>query len=212
MRGGWSGLRVSRRRMLAGAGALWALPAHAVAGSVRVVLQFDSGSVVLDIFAHQAPISSADFLRYVDANAYDGGAITRTVRADNDHGATRIDVVQGGVRPGAAPLPPVAHETTKATGLRHLDGTISLPRDKPGSGSGAEFFICIGDQPSLDFGGGRNPDGQGFAAFGRVVSGMDIVRAVWRMDASGPSPDAYTAGQMLRHPVRIVTARRAAPA
>jgi len=130
------------------------------------------------------------------------------VRADNDHGKTRIDVVQGGVRAGAKILPPVAHETTRATGLRRLDGTLSLPRDKPGSGSGAEFFICIGDQPSLDFGGGRNPDGQGFAAFGRVVSGMDIVRAVWRMDGGGPSPDAYTAGQMLRVPVPIVSARR----
>jgi peptidyl-prolyl cis-trans isomerase A (cyclophilin A) len=93
--------------------------------------------------------------------------------------------------------------------LRHLDGTLSVPRDKVGTGSGSEFFICVGDQPSLDFGGHRNADGQGFAAFGRVVAGMDLVRAIWRLDATGPSPDAYTAGQMLAHPVRIVSASRA---
>jgi peptidyl-prolyl cis-trans isomerase A (cyclophilin A) len=95
------------------------------------------------------------------------------------------------------------------TGLRHVDGTISLPRDGVGSGSGAEFFICIGDQPGLDFGGRRNKDGQGFAAFGRVVAGMDIVRGIWRMKADGPSPDAYTMGQILPHPATILSARRA---
>ena len=130
-------------------------------------------------------------------------------RADNDHGATRIDVVQGGVRADVVALPPVPHESTKLTGLRHLDGTVSIPRDAVGTGSGSGFFICIGAQPSLNFGGGRNKDGQGFAAFGRVAAGMDLVRDIWRADASGPSPDAYTRGQILLHPVRILSARRA---
>ena len=200
-----------RRTILAGGAACLAWPAYATPERVRIRLDLDAGRVELDLFTRQAPISAADFLRYVDARAYDGGAITRVVRADNDHGKTRIDVVQGGIRQDAAKLPPVAHETTRRTGLRHGDGTLSMPRDTPGTGSGAEFFICIGPQPSLDFGGGRNPDGQGFAAFGQVVSGMQLVRAVWRMDAGGPSPDAYTAGQMLRHPARILAAARLPP-
>ncbi len=202
-------MKSGRRHVLAAAVMTLAHPAWAYADRQRVRLDLQAGPVELDLFVRQAPLSAADFLHYVDARAYDGGAITRVVRADNDHGASRIDVVQGGVRPGTAALPPIAHETTKATGILHLDGTISLPRDKPGSGSGAGFFICIGDQPSLDFGGGRNPDGQGFAAFGRVVAGMDIVRAIWRMDGSGPSPDPYTAGQMLRVPAPIISVRRA---
>ena len=86
---------------------------------------------------------------------------------------------------------------------------MSLPRDGVGTATGAEFFVCVGDQPALDFGGLRNADGQGFAAFGRVVSGMEVVRRIWTSDASGPSTDPYTAGQMLRGPVAILGAHRA---
>jgi peptidyl-prolyl cis-trans isomerase A (cyclophilin A) len=200
-------MMLQRRHALGGAAALFVSAAHAGEDRRRVRLILKDGAIDIDLDVRHAPLSSAAFLRCVDAKAYDGGAITRTVRADNDHGATRIDVIQGGTRPGTGPFPTVAHETTRQTGLRHLDGTISLPRDKVGTATGAEFFICIGEQPSLDFGGGRNADGQGFAAFGRVVSGMDLVRTVWRMDAGGPSPDAYTAGQMLRRPALIVSAR-----
>jgi peptidyl-prolyl cis-trans isomerase A (cyclophilin A) len=207
-------MRFSRRGVITGAAALIAAPAcaaapaHAAAPVPRVAMLLAHGTVLIDLFTHQAPVSATDFLRYADARYYDGGSFTRTVRADNDHGAARIDVVQGGIRQGVKPFPPVAHETTLLTGIRHLDGTISLPRDTPGTGSGAEFFICIGAQSSLDFGGRRNPDGKGFAAFGRVVSGMDLIREIWRMDATGPSPDAYTAGQMITRPPRIISVRR----
>jgi peptidyl-prolyl cis-trans isomerase A (cyclophilin A) len=204
---------VSRRHLLGGAGLLVSGPALAgrmLPGrrlpAVRFVLE--SGRIDIELEAARAPLSSDDFLRYVDGHFYDDGRFTRTVRADNDHGAARIDVVQGGVRPGVTPMAPIAHESTQMTGLKHLDGVISLPRDKVGTGSGAEFFICIGDQPALDFGGRRNADGQGFAAFGRVIAGMDLVRSIWRADASGPSPDTYTQGQMLRQPVRILSATR----
>ena len=197
----------TRRLVLSGMAASWARAAGAVNDRRRVRLTMQGGTVELDIFTRQAPLSSAAFLACVDARAYDGGAFTRTVRADNDHGVVRIDVVQGGTRPGTEPFPPVLHESTRQTGVRHVDGTISLPRDKVGSATGAEFFICIGDQPALDFGGRRNPDGQGFAAFGRVMSGMEVVRAVWHADARGASPDAYTAGQMLTAPVMILSAR-----
>jgi peptidyl-prolyl cis-trans isomerase A (cyclophilin A) len=172
-----------------------------------VTLETPLGSILIRVQTSKAPVSGGDFLKYVTYGSYNGGRFFRVVRPDNDHGTPPIDVVQGGVRPGAAVGAPVAHETTAVTGLRHLNGTVSLTRDKPGSGSGSEFFICVGDQPALDFGGRRNPDGQGFAAFGQVTDGMDLVRKIWGMDASGASDDKYTYGQILRRPVEIVTAR-----
>jgi peptidyl-prolyl cis-trans isomerase A (cyclophilin A) len=201
-------ITMSRRHAFGGAALLVAGPALAARALPRVRFVLEAGQIDIELDSARAPLSSGDFLHYVALGFYDNGRFTRTVRVDNDHGATRIDVVQGGIRPGVTPLAPIAHESTRQTGLRHLDGTISLPRDTVGTASGAEFFICIGDQPSLDYGGGRNADGQGFAAFGRVTAGMDRVRAIWRADASGPSPDLYTQGQMLRRPVRILSATR----
>ena len=166
------------------------------------------GVIVLELHTDRAPLSTTDFLKYVDARAYDGGRFFRVVRPNNDRGHPRIDVVQGGTRPNAHQGPPIKHESTAITGLRHLDGTVSLTRDAPGTGSGAEFFICIGPQPGLDFGGTRNPDRQGFAAFGQVITGMDVVRRIWVLDASGHSDDPYTTGQILRAPVPIIAARR----
>jgi peptidyl-prolyl cis-trans isomerase A (cyclophilin A) len=129
---------------------------------------------------------------------------------ENDNGTPPISVIQGGVQDPARALPPVRHETTAETGLRHEDGVISLARTEPGTGGGSAFFICIGDQPSLDFGGMRNPDGQGFAAFGRVVRGMDVVHAIHGRAADAASDSAYTAGQILTTPVTILEARRKA--
>jgi peptidyl-prolyl cis-trans isomerase A (cyclophilin A) len=194
---------VSRRLVMMGAAA-----AMVPGGSVPLVrLETRLGSILIRVQTPNAPVSVGDFLKYVANGSYNGGRFFRVVRPDNDHGTPQIDVVQGGVRPGAAIAAPVAHETTQVTGLRHLDGTVSLTRDKPGSGSGSEFFICVGAQPVLDFGGKRNPDGQGFAAFGQVTSGMDVVRKIWGMEASGASEDRYTAGQILRRPVKILSAR-----
>ena len=198
----------TRRQVIAGGAALVAWPAHGAPAAVRVELVVAGGTIAIDVDLARAPVSAADFLRYIDARRYDGGVFTRVVRPGNDHGIVPISVVQGGARPGSGSFGTIAHESTQMTGLRHLDGTVSLPRDKVGSASGAEFFVCIGAQPALDFGGGRNADGQGFAAFGRIAGGMDLVRAIWHMDAGGPSPDAYTAGQMLAPPVQIASARR----
>jgi peptidyl-prolyl cis-trans isomerase A (cyclophilin A) len=138
----------------------------------------------------------------VDGGRYRGATFYRAVTPDNQPDKpVRIEVVQGGLgfeeQPGA--LPPIAHETTAQTGVRHLDGTLSMARDQPGSAS-SEFFICLGDQPELDFGGRRNPDGQGFAAFGRVVAGMEVARTIQRRPA---------AGQMLAPPVAILAIERA---
>ncbi len=195
-----------RRAVLAGSGVLMIAGRAAAEPEVRVALQTPHGAITLALSVARAPVSAAAFLAVVDAGGYGGGAFTRVVRPDNDHGTPAIAVVQG---KAARPAPAIAHESTRQTGLRHLDGTVSLPRDRVGTATGGEFFVCVGDQPALDFGGRRNPDGQGFAAFGRVVSGMDAMRRIWSADASGPSADPYTAGQMLSVPVAIQSARRA---
>ncbi len=180
-------------------------PSAAAAAGSGVTLVTPYGPILIALDPAHAPLSAAAFLACVTAHAYDGGSFTRVVRPDNDHGHPIISVVQGAARPGVK-APAVAHEPTSQTGLRHRDGTISLPRDAVGTATGAEFFICVGDQPALDHGARRNPDGQGFAAFGQVTRGMDIVRRIWGQAATGTSPDAYTAGQMLKPPVPIISA------
>ena len=179
----------------------------ASAGTARVALRTIDGSIDIEVFLDRAPLSAAAFLSVIDERGYDEGAFTRVVRPDNDHGTPPISVVQAKAAVSSAT---VAHENTRQTGLHHLDGTVSLPRDKVGTATGAEFFVCVGDQPALDFGGRRNPDGQGFAAFGRVVTGMEVVRRIWSLEATGASPGGYTAGQMLKPPVRILHAQRIA--
>ena len=145
----------------------------------RVLMQTDLGEIVLEIYETQAPVTAANFLAHVDQGHLAGAHFYRVVRMDNQpHNKVKIEVIQGGLGfDSESPLPPIAHETTEVTGVEHLDGTLSMARNDPGSAS-SEFFICIGDQPELDFSGRRNPDGQGFAAFGRVVSGMEVVRAI----------------------------------
>jgi peptidyl-prolyl cis-trans isomerase A (cyclophilin A) len=168
---------------------------------VRVVLRTDHGDVELELDAAKAPKTVANFLRYVDAGFYDGGRFHRTVTPTNQpDNAVKIEVVQAGVNPAKAKqeFPPVKLERTKDTGLRHKDGTVSMARDGPDTATG-DFFVCVGDQPELDFGGKRNPDGQGFAAFGRVVRGMDVVKKIQASPA---------AGQALTPPVGIKSARR----
>ena len=170
------------------------------ADSPSVVLRTALGEIVIQV-DDRASKTAANFLRYVDGGYYDGGRFHRTVRLDNQPGKTvLIEVVQAGVNPTLArkEYPPIALERTKDTGLKHLDGTVSMARDGPDSAT-SDFFICIGDQPELDFGGKRNPDGQGFGAFGRVVKGMDVVRRIQGAPADG---------QGLTPPVPITSAAR----
>ena len=163
--------------------ALGAGPSTALAaGPVLTRVQTALGDFVIAVDPAVAPLTVANYLRYVDAHHLDGGSVYRLVSLANQSADTvhKIEVVQWGMNlPDEKPAPfaPIAHETTRQTGLRHRDGTVSMARNEPGSAT-AEFFICIGDQPALDFGGGRNPDGQGFAAFGQVVEGMAVVRAL----------------------------------
>ena len=187
------------------------LPVTALAAEpVRAVLETTLGNIEVEVFVDQAPESAGSFLRFLDAGDYNGGGFYRVVRPDNDNGTPAISVIQGGViRSGAdAGSEGVPHETTEQTGITHTDGALSLARSTPGTGSGAAFFICIGAQPSLDFGGARNPDGQGFAAFGRVVTGMEIVRAINGLRDTQKVDDPYVRNQILRQPVRIDRAYR----
>jgi len=148
--------------------------------NVRVVIATDFGSIVLQIDVAAAPITAHNFLRYVTGGLFDGSSFFRIATSQNQPDqAVKIDVIQGGLSVDPpSPFPPIEHEPTSRTGLSHRDGTVSMARRGVGTAA-ASFFICIGDQPELDHGGRRYPDGQGFAAFGRVIEGLDVVRAIW---------------------------------
>ena len=173
----------------------------------RIRIDTDLGAIVVELDPVAAPVTANHFLALVDAAVFDDGAsFYRVVRLDNQPTSpVLIEVIQGGLGSGAAEaaIDPVPHETTATTGLLHVDGAISMARSAPGTAS-SEFFICVGDQPELDFGGRRNPDGQGFAAFGRVVEGMDVVRAI-QAGTTAPPPEGGDdfSGQQLAEPVAI---------
>lgn len=145
----------------------------------RVSMETSYGRIIAEIFVAQAPATARNFLHYVDLGLYESASFYRAVRPDIDERSPRIQVLQGGIDRTCrnAPLPPVMHESTDVTGLRHVDGALSAVRWEPGSAS-SEFFIVIDDTPELDFSGKRNPDGQGFAVFGQVITGMEIVRRI----------------------------------
>ena len=161
-----------------------------------VVIRTEFGEIYVLIDLEKAPVTCNNFLKYVDAGLFDSTCFYRIVRMDNQpQNPVKIEVIQGGRYENEDKgFPPISHETTRATGLNHKDGTISMARNEPGTAT-SEFFICVGDQPELDFGGKRNPDGQGFAAFAKVIKGMDVVRRIHSLKA--PS-------QYLEKPVLIV--------
>ena len=175
--------------------------------SAMVRLQTPLGDILIELFLDRAPLSAWQFLRVVNDEGNRGGRFWRTVRLDNDRGDPPIQVVQGAMEAGGAALPCVAHEPTSITGLRHRDGSVSLARAEPGTASAAAFFICVGAQPALDEGGLRNPDGLGFAAFGQVVQGMEVVHGIHRGTTSPHAEVAYVRGQMLASPVGFTFTR-----
>jgi peptidyl-prolyl cis-trans isomerase A (cyclophilin A) len=172
---------------------------------ITVVIETSIGSIEVAVDPVQAPLTAANFLRYVDAKMYDGGRFHRAVRLDNQvRKDVVIEVIQGGRSPersktekgfGAIPL-----ERTSVTTLKHVDGAISMARGATADSASSDFFLCVGPQPALDFGGARAADGQGFAAFGRVTSGMDVVRRI----QAGQTNDR----EQLIEPVAIVRAYR----
>lgn len=180
------------RRLLRGAvvvpmvALLVAAPAARAQALPRVTIQTDLGDITVEIDSIHAPLTAANFLRYVDLGFYRFGRFHRTVRADNQPDSKiKIAVIQAGLDSfRVKDFPPIKLERTSVTKRRHTDGAISMARDGPDTAT-SDFFICVGDQPALDFGGKRNPDGQGFAAFGYVILGMDVVRKINAAPAQG---------------------------
>lgn len=176
----------------------------------RAVIVTSAGEIVIELNAEAAPVSAANFLMHARNGVYEGGGFYRAVRPDNDRPEVEpMSLIQGGH--GFDGLPDadgVVHESTEQTGLSHVRGAISMARFEPGTAT-SEFFIMVEDYPGLDAGPGtRNPDELGYAVFGRVVDGMDVVEAIWAAptsDARAPADFQYA--QFLDDPVRIETVR-----
>ena len=195
-----------RRGLIAAAGLLAAAPGLALAASrkPRVVIKTERGAIVVELEAQKAPLTSANFLRYVDARSYDGGTFFRAARTP---GQPRDDTIVGAPDAKVRPFPPIRHESTAKTGLRHLNGTLSLGRFAPGTAT-SNFFICVGDQPYLDAHPGAPGDNLGYAAFGKVVEGMAVVEKILSLPTNGETKFADQRGQWLKPPVAIVSMRR----
>ena len=180
-----------------------ALAQTAPPATIRVALETSEGPIVLEIEKARAPITAANFLRYVDEKRLDGTSFYRATKVGDGYG-----LIQGGARNDPKRvLPPIAHEPTTQTGLSHVDGAISMARGAPGTANG-DFFISIGDLTSLDADPKQPGDNLGFAVFGRVVEGLDIVRRILDAPTSPTEGEGAMKGQMLSQPVRIVAARR----
>ena len=181
------------------------VPAPNAAG-VRTLVAFETekGTIEIEVDETRAPLTAANFLKYVDGKFFDGGTINRAVRPDNTvRHDVEIQVIQFQIDPARRreQFPPVPLERTSVTGLKHVDGAVSMARNGPATT--ASFSIAIGDQPEMDFGGRRNPDGQGFAAFGRVVRGMDVVKAIQAAPTGQRGPYAT---ETLDPPIKILKA------
>lgn len=177
--------------------------------AVKVLMSTSQGDIEIDLYLDKAPITAGNFLKLADDGLLDGGSFYRVVSYENDRGSPRIEVIQGGRGDALeGEIDAIDHETTEQSGILHTDGAISMARGGVGTAT-SEFFIVIGDQPGLDHGEARNADMQGFAAFGMVVRGMDVVRTIQGLPADGATDSDYTKGQILTEPVTITSVRRA---
>ena len=161
-----------------------------------VKISSELGDIIIALDQEHAPVTCANFLKYVDEQRFDSASFYRVVRMDNQpNNDIKIEVIQGGLGfdENSNRLPSIDHETTAQSGILHKHGTISMARAEPGTAA-SEIFICINDQTELDFGGKRNPDGQGFAAFGQVIDGMQVVKEIQQLPVDG---------QMLKKPIRF---------
>jgi peptidyl-prolyl cis-trans isomerase A (cyclophilin A) len=196
-----------RRTLLATGLSLIALPAFAQAdaGLVRVTLKTSKGLITVDLNVGKAPITAKNFLHYVDTRRYDEAKFYRA-----SHVPTQPErgLIEGGFRGDPTKMfKPIPHESTVKTGLAHKDGTLSMARRAPGSAT-SDFFICIGDQPGYDADPTAAGDNAGFAAFGQVVDGMDVVRAIFEAPTSKTAGTGVMRGEILSPPVPILSARR----
>jgi peptidyl-prolyl cis-trans isomerase A (cyclophilin A) len=157
----------------------------------HVLIRTQAGDIEVELYPRQAPRTAGAFLSYIDSGFYKNCSFYRVLNEDNQvTGAGAAKLIQGGIwrtnHSKAVSLPGLPHESTQQTHILHTDGVISLARSAPGTAT-TEFFICVGDQPGFDYGGDNNPDGQGYAAFGKVVKGMDVVRAIYGMPENDQS-------------------------
>jgi peptidyl-prolyl cis-trans isomerase A (cyclophilin A) len=199
-----------RREVLAGGLALAASGAATASvaedGVVRVAIKTSKGTITVDLYAAKAPITVRNFLRYVDAKLLDRSSFYRVSHVPNapDHG-----LVEGGLRGDPKKVfKPIPHESTAKTGLAHKDGTLSMARRAPGTAT-ADFFVVMGDQPGFDADPTGQGDKAGFAAFGQVMDGMDVVRAIFEQKVSATAGVGAMKGEMLSPPVPILMVRRA---
>ncbi|HEY3372013.1 MAG TPA: peptidylprolyl isomerase [Prolixibacteraceae bacterium] len=163
------------------------------------VIKTSLGNIRIELYADKAPVTVANFLKYADHQLYDGTNFYRVCTPENEkERSIKIQVIQGGDVPEGKQFEPIVLETTRQSGISHHDGTLSMARDAPNSAT-SSFFICINDQPELNFAGKRNPDGQGFAAFGQVTEGMEVVKKIQALKEKG---------QYLIEPVLIYSIRR----
>jgi len=197
------------RTLLAAAVVAGGTAAQTPAGGQNTVVVFETGkgTIEVEVDGAHAPITAANFLKYVDGGFFDGGLINRAVRPDNTvRHDVEIQVIQFQIAEAREKdaFPPIPLERTSVTGLKHVDGALTMARDGPDTATGS-FAIVIGDQPSMDVGGRRNPDGQGFAVFGHVVRGMDVVKAI----QASPTGKAGPYGtESLEPPIKILKAYR----
>lgn len=175
-------------------------------GTVRVAMTTSMGVITLELEAAKAPVTTANFLRYVDAKRFDGIDFYRSMKLEWGAG-----LIQAGLRDPRRFYPPIAHEPTTKTGLSHTEGTISMARLAPGTAT-ADFTIMVGDMRGLDADPKASGDNLGFAAFGRVVGGMEVVKAIWSAPRSPTLGEGVMKGEMLEPKIRILTVRRLPPA
>ena len=183
------------------------------ADDVLVRIETALGSIDVAVDARHAPITAANFLKYVDAKLFDGGRFHRVTRPDNYTPAPpdrpAMAIIQGGIDPArrGEGFPAIPLERTSVTGLKHVVGTVSMARGAQADTARSDFFICLDDQPSLDFGGKRFDDAQGAAAFGRVVKGLDVVRRI-QQQPTNKDADTAMGKQTLTTPVVITRISR----
>jgi len=171
--------------------------------TVQVSFQTSAGTIVLALEKERAPVTTANFLRYVDQKKLDGMTFYRTVKV-----TPTIGFIQGGTRNDPKrTLPPIKHEPSSSTGIHNLDGTIAMARNAPGTAAG-DFFILVGDEPTMDADPKATGDNQGFAAFGHVVEGMDVVRQIMDAATSPTQGVGVMKGSMIAAPIRIIAAKR----
>lgn len=143
--------------------------------NVCIIINTSLGDIEVELYMSKAPKTVENFLKYVSNNLYVNSSFFRVCTPENEADrVVKIEVIQGGNIPENLLFPPIELETTQKTGIKHKNGTISMARGEPNTVQ-SSFFICINNQPELDFGGKRNPDGMGFAAFGKVTNGMNVV-------------------------------------